>query len=191
MNRKFLIAVGLFSVVWTSGCAPTAEQQSAAARKKFEAAIDVQTKLPAKVELTGEPYIKGKLAVFNKGKIAFHKGQERERDANGKSFYVDSMYAHELEGIHAVSPEEIQTVALVDCDMLTKGVYKTTDGRDLPAKVEDCELTIIDRTREAVIFKRKFEKTPSPEQKIYGNSGAAYESAQQDIVQFLKNLPQK
>jgi len=45
-------------------------------------------------------------------------------------------------------------VALVNCQTSQKGVYKAADGKELPALVEDCEVTLIDRSKDSVIFKK-------------------------------------
>jgi hypothetical protein len=73
---------------------------------------------------------------------------------------------------------------------VNKGVYKTDDGRQYPAKTEDCELRIIDRSKQAVIPRKKFEKTPSAESKAYGNS-IQQQSSAVDILQYLKGLARK
>jgi hypothetical protein len=56
--------------------------------------------------------------------------------------------------------------------------------------VEDCELTIIDRSKQAVIFKKTFEATPSEQRMVIANS-VSKQSSQSDIAEFLKSLPKK
>ena len=76
------------------------------------------------------------------------------------------------------------------CLTTQKGVYKSDDGKEYAAMVEDCELTMIDRPKEAVIFKKQFETTPSDERRAIGNS-ISKQSSQTEIATFLKGLPKK
>ena len=177
-----LAAAALFMSAWLSGCGDSerykAEEQFGPINKKLMASVGDLTSVPAKTELTAEPYVKGKIAVFQ----AF--------GTKGKDTNYVTQIAHfrELEEFYATTPEEVGTVALLNCKTTQKGVYKTDDGKELPAQAEDCELTMIDRSKAAVIFRKMFEKTPSQESRAYGNT-VARESAQTDILQFLKGLP--
>lgn len=181
-----LATVGLFLSAWLSGCVSERykeEDKFAGIEKKLTASVNELTRVPPKVELASEPYIKGKIAVFQ----ALEKKYGNTKD---KSYFMPIYYFRGLEEIYAAEPEEVGTVALLDCQTLKKGVYKTEDGSEHPAEVEDCELTMIDRTKPAVVLKRKFEKTPSDERRVYGNS-VIRQSAMDDILQFLKGLPKR
>ena len=185
-KTKSLTIAGLFLSVWLLGCDSeryAAEEKFAAVQKKLMASVNDLTRLPPNVELDNEPYIKGKIAVF----------ETRENSGNNfkdKTYFMQIYYFREMEESYAAAPEEVGTVALLDCRMVKKGVYKTADGREYPAETIDCELTMIDRAKPAVIFKKKFEKTPSEESKAYGNS-MQQQGSGEDILQFLKGLPRK
>jgi hypothetical protein len=189
---KSSIAAVLFLPICFLACDSRydAEEKFAAMQKRLMTAVSDLTKIPAHTETASEPYINGKIAVFNKAKIAVMKGSAQKPDAEGKTYFMTPLYFREMEENYAASPEEVGTVAVVNCDALTKGVYKSEDGREFPAEVEDCELTMVDRSKQAVILKRKFEKAPSQERRAYGNS-VVRQSAQEDVLQFLKGLPRK
>lgn len=183
---KGLTTVVLFSSIWLAGCNTEhypGEEKFSGISKKMRASVDDLTRVPPNVELTGEPYIKGKIAVFQ----VLGKKADNPKD---KTYFLQNYYFREMGESYATAPEEVGTVALLDCKTLQKGAYKTSDGRERPAMIEDCELTMIDRSKPAVIFKKKFEKTPSEEATAYGNS-MALQSAQTDILQFLKGLPKR
>jgi hypothetical protein len=151
--------------------------------KKLMASANELTRIPTKLELSDQPTVAGKIAVF----------QSREKGAVGikpGEYFMDIYYFREMKDNYATTPEEVGTVALVQCKTLQKGVYKADDGREFPAMVEECDLTMIDRKKEAVIFKKMFEKKPQEDRKFVGNS-VLPQSAQTDIVEFLKSLPKK
>lgn len=180
-----LAAAAVFMSAWLSGCGDSeryrAEEKFGPINKKMMAAAGDLTSVPAKTELAAEPYVKGKIAVFQ---ARGSKGAA----AKDNTYFMEIYHFRELEEFYAASPEEVGTVALMHCKTTQKGVYKTDDGKEYPAEAEDCELTVVDRSKAAVVFKKMFEKTPSQERKAYGNS-MMRESAQTEVLQFLKGLP--
>jgi len=186
LTAIFLLSIGLVGCDVNFDKSINEQEKFAEVEKKLMAAVSDLTKIPTRVEVAAEPYIKGKIAVFqvleDKGKYV--------RVKKDKIYYMQSSYFRNLEEIYAAAPEEVGTVALVDCRTLQKGVYITEDGREMPAEVEDCELTLINRSISAVIFKKKFEKEPDDKQRVYANS-VGRQTPLQDISQFLKNLPRK
>ena len=180
-----LTAAALFVSACLSGCGDSeryaAEEKFGPINKKMMASVGDLTAVPAKTELVAEPYVKGKIAVFQ---AMGSKGSA----AKDNTYFSQIGYFRELEEFYATTPEEVGTVALMHCKTTQKGVYKTDDGKEFPAEAEDCELTMVDRSKAAVVFKRMFEKAPSRERKAYGNS-MTRESAQTEVLQFLKGLP--
>ena len=180
-----LAAAALFMSALLSGCGDSerykAEEQFAPINKKLMASVGELTSIPAKTELVAEPYVKGKIAVFQ---ARGSKGAA----ARDNTYFMQIAYFRELEEFYATTPEEVGTVALLHCKTTQKGVYKTDDGKEYPAEAEDCELTMIDRSKSAVVYRKMFEKAPSQERKAYGNS-MLRESAQTDVLKFLKSLP--
>ena len=186
MNDSIRLAAAVLLIsALLSGCGDSeryeAEARFSPAYKNLRAADKELTRVPEKTELSAQPYIKGKIAVFERSQL-------KSSSVGGGAYNMTIFYFRELGDAYATTPEEAGTVALVNCKMTQKGVYKTPDGKEYPADVEDCELTMIDRAKEAVIFKKMFEKTPSEDRKVYGNSMAP-QSAHPDIAQFLKGLP--
>ncbi len=179
-----IVAVKMF-ILCLTGCETTVEEKFAAAQKRLMPAADDLTRAEPMGEVAGDPYIKGKIAVFNRAEIA-----TKQSGADGKAFFMTPLYFRELEEIYAAEPNEVGTVAIVDCEKIEKGVYRSDDGREMPAEVEDCVLRLIDRTENVTIFERKFEKDPSDERYAYGNS-IVRQSSEEDIVQYLKGLPRK
>jgi len=180
-----LAAAALFMSAWLSGCGDSerysAEEKFGPINKKLMASAGDLTAVPAKTELAAEPYVKGKIAVFQ---ALGSKGSA----AKDNTYFTQLAHYRELSEFYAATPEEVGTVALLHCKTTQKGVYKTDDGKEFPAEAEDCELTMVDRSKAAVVYKKMFEKAPSQERKAYGNS-MVRESAQTDILQFLKGLP--
>jgi hypothetical protein len=177
------LAFLVFSFLLLSGCSTkTDEEKFQDVEKVLMASVSDLTRVPAKVELTADPYIQGKIAVFQalEKKAAYESGV----------YLMQPLYYREMQDNYATKPEEVGTVALVNCKTAQKGVYKGDDGQEYPAMVEECELTLIDRPKDAVVFKKSFETTPSEQKRTYGNS-VITQSSQSDIVEFLKSLPKR
>ena len=189
---KRLAMVPLLLSVLLLGCDSeryAAEEKFAAVQKKLMMSVNDLTKIPPQVELANEPYIKGNIAVFKQNGVSQVMGK-KGNNGTDNVYSMDNYYFHEMGESYAVAPEEVGTIALLDCRMVDKGVYRTNHGREYRAKTEDCELTMIDRAKAAVILRKKFEKTRSAESKAYGNSILQQISAA-DILQYLKGLPGK
>ncbi len=148
-------------------------------QKKLMAVPDL-TKIPASTQITNEPYLNGKIAVF----------QSLQKGDIPLTYFMQPSYYREMQDKYATTPEEVGTVALIDCKVLQKGVYKTEDGKEYPAMVEDCNLTLIDRSKQAVIFKKAFEKTPAQDRSTRGDF-VVTQTSQDEILAFLKGLPKK
>jgi len=171
-------------LVLFSACqsATSDEERYQTVEKKLMASVSDLTKIPTKVELTNQPYIKGKIAVFQalEKKAAYETGV----------YLMQPSYFREMKDNYATTPEEVGTVALVNCKTVQKGVYKSDNGREYPAMVEDCDLTMIDRSKAAVVFKKSFEKTPTEDRRVTGNF-VVTQSAQSDVLEFLNSLPRR
>lgn len=183
---KILTASVLFLAICFSGCrSQSPDEKFEGIKDKLMASASDLTKVPAQTELTDQPYIKGKIAVFQ----ALDAVQMGGTGVN-KVYVLQNLYYRDMPEIYAAAPEEVGTVALLNCQTVKKGVYKTNSGSEYPAEVEDCDLTLIDRSKPAVIYKKKFEKEPSDERRVTGNF-VGRQSSQEDVSQFLKTLPRK
>ena len=181
MRRSAFVLLSLL-VLFSACSAKSDEEKFQDAEKKLMASVHELTKVPSKLEPTSEPYIKGKIAVFQtlEKKAAYETGV----------YLMQPSYFREMKDVYATMPEEVGTVASVDCKTVQKGLYKSDDGREYPATVEDCNLTMIDRSKSAVIFKKNFAKTPTEDRRVTGNF-VVTQSAQSDVLEFLKGLPRK
>ena len=181
MHRHIMAALCLLALL--AGCATkTDEEKFQDAEKALMASVVELTKIPAKVALVSDPYVQGKIAVFQalEKKAAYEEGV----------YFMQPIYFRELQDNYATKPDEVGTVALVNCQTKQKGVYQGSDGKESAAMVEDCELTLIDRSQQAVVFKKSFEATPEDERIAIANS-VSTQSSQTEIAAFLKGLPKK
>ena len=160
---KSILAMGL---VVTSGCGSSSNrqvsQQSAPSPSATPRITDTRsllqikeaefTKLPARVQLTKEPYIKGKVAPYFQHVSVEDKGQ------NKKALWIfDTHSAYDRKYSLAQSPEEVGTVILNKCDEVSMGDYLKGFTEKIPAYGWKCEITIVDKTIPAVIYRQTFQ----------------------------------
>lgn len=189
MKSKGLVARGMSLLtlaallpLMISGCNTqerAREQERKEALGKLNQRVAELVKIPGKTQLAAEPYIKGKMVLISRG--------------SGRQ-YVDPASFNTFETIYARSPEEVQTVVIQDCEESRKGTYRTKENppRELPAFSTDCDVTIVDRTQDAVIFKKRFESKVDDSVSVTGTSNSVRAStAFNDITAFLSALPRK
>jgi hypothetical protein len=100
---------------------------------------------PQRVQLTDQPYVRGKLLILN-------------RRESSESFSLSdlSAYGNFME-IRAETPEEVGTVVLLHYKKQRAGTFVIEgQGRSVPGYVWVCDLTMIDRSIPAVIYRRTF-----------------------------------
>jgi len=136
-----------------------AREQKAAQKKKnselitnLEASADSWAKLAPKLQLVNDPYIKGKLVVVYRRADDINEIHENDVVGFGE--------------LQAQSPEEVQTVVQTDCFQVRRGSYVTQDQekKEIPAYISECEITLIDLSQPAIIFRKKFENTKLAEE---------------------------
>ena len=153
-------------------------------------------KLPARVQLTKEPYFKGKAAFYSYDVELKEPDHFWLLDNDLRGDF--SGYDLKIKDVTAQTPEEVETVVLRKCQQIRKGTYriysKTTDAtlNTVPAYIWRCELTIVDRTIPAVIHRKKFESTLEETGSATGreeefDAGIPYE----EIYDFLACLPRR
>jgi hypothetical protein len=162
---KSLLTVAL---VVTGGCGSSSNRQQAQqptpAPSATPKSVDPQdllryarekefTTLPAKVQLTKEPYIKGKVAPY------FQSVSLEKKAKNEKALWVFNTNAvYERKYSLAGSPEDVGTVILQRCEEISMGNYlKGFTEEKIPAYGWKCEITIVDRTIPAVIYRKTFQ----------------------------------
>jgi hypothetical protein len=152
----------------------------------FTAKKEEYTTLPKKVQLTTTPYIKGKL-------VNYIQWNEVERDKRVPPFwtFVDTSAFNTTLPL-AKTPEEVGTITLEKCDQHSDGFFTSGDNK-IPAYGWKCELTIIDKTISAVIYRKTFESRKLQNTESVRNNRGKVEAEKPSIEmsQFLDKLPQK
>ena len=103
---KNLMIVVLFLSIWLSGCnyeTYPGEIKFMEIEKKMMASVNDLTRVPPKVELANEPYIKGKIVVFE---VLYRKGDKFKEN----TYFMTNYYFREMEETYAAAPEEVGTV---------------------------------------------------------------------------------
>jgi hypothetical protein len=182
-NSKNLLLITIIFIIVVLGCSDKEGEQkrkeTKEAMEKLSAVAGDLAKLPPKEQLTNEPYIKGKVVMV--------------RQNEGGKPYVNNMDNGQFGETYARTPEEVQTVALVNCSKTQKGNYRTNENppRELPAFSTDCNLTLIDRTIPAVIFKKRFEAKLDEKAGVTAQTKEVNSYAEHEMSDFLKALPRK
>lgn len=184
-QRICLFLIGFCSVCFYSGCGSLnsherrpAEAEAKAEKERTERTarcnkekenlklVDSNTeqyaRLPKRTQLTGQPYINGKLVILElSDKYKFfvsYRGyclasEECQPDAGCSG-------DDKFEDIRARSVEEVQTVVLIACHKVKRGNYVQTSGskpgESIPGYDMACDLTLVDRAIPAVIQKKAF-----------------------------------
>jgi hypothetical protein len=146
------------------------------------------SKLPAKVQLTSQPYIKGKAVYYHRHTSLKDKSEKK------MIAWVYQERTPFLSGVTAEKPEEVETVVLEKCDEISLGSYALGAGgkEKIPAFGWKCEITIVDKTIPAVIYRKTFQNKLEEFKIISGSGKEDRESPpSNEIGEFLKNLPQK
>ena len=148
------------------------------------------SKLPAKVQLTSQPYIKGK-AVYYLQRITLKDKSEKKPTG-----WIYNEFPPFPLAIIAKTPEEVETVILEKCDEISLGSYARGNlggkAETIPAFGWKCEIAIVDKTIPAVVYRKTFQNKLE-ELKLISGSGKEDRAAPptNEIGEFLKSLPQK
>lgn len=184
-QRICLFLIGFCSVCFYSGCGslnshprmPTEAEAKAEKERTERTAIcnkekedlrlldskkEEYARLPKRTQLTGQPYIKGKMVILelsDKYKFFTSYGgyclasEECKPDAGCSG-------EDKFEDIRARSVDEVQTIALIACHRVKRGNYVPTSGskpgETIPGYDMACDLTLVDRAIPAVIQKKGF-----------------------------------
>jgi hypothetical protein len=143
-----------------------------------------------RVQLTAQPYIKGKIVYYFQHITLKDKS---EKKLTGWVYQKNTPFPL---AVIAKKPEEVETVILEKCDEISLGSYarSITGGKSetIPAFGWKCEITIVDKTIPAVIFRKTFQNKLE-EFKLVSTTGKEDRTAppSNEIGEFLKALPQK
>lgn len=184
LNLLIVLAVGIAFVL---GCGKTEADKKADAERqarpaKFMAALQDFSTKPTKAALVQQPYLNGKVAVLS-----------QTTGTNSPYAYSSSFWLPNLVNTANDNPEDVKTVVFRDCRESGKSVYKTTENppREVPATFYECDLTIVDRTIQSVIFVKKFPANLMEKISISETSKSVSIIPDREMSEFLKSLPQK
>ncbi len=136
-----------------------------AALDLLDSKADEYAKLPKKLQIIAQPYLKGKIFVVESREKYFHAydftstgcrfSKECRSDAGCSPTSVDK-----FQDVRARTIEEVQTVALISCRKVKRADYERMSGSKKDEKIPGydiaCELVLVDRTIPAVIHKKTF-----------------------------------
>ena len=138
------------------------EKQSLA---QLDANVDNLARLPSKTQLASEPYLNGKLFVVEtrdkQNYVSDTSGpgcrmsKDCSRDAGCSPTSFDK-----FTDVRARSVAEVGTVALIECRKIKSGQFVQTgssSGEKIPGYDLSCNLTLVDRSIPAVVYKKIFE----------------------------------
>ena len=155
--------------------------------------------IPKKVQLVNEPYLKGKVVMLKTRKSQPPQVVNPSPVQDKYSPPPPPSDADQLNPIMANSMEEIGTIVLIQdelyedgCSEVDKAIYESKDGKSFMGSAQVCELTIIDRSTDTVIFRKKFEgklKDRAVASKERGYVLAKVEP--KEIYDFLGTLPRR
>src|SRR6185503_4813220 len=115
------------------------------------------------------------------------------KDADQKEYTLDRSLLSEATTVIAESPEEVGTVVLVTTRRQKFATYTITGSDHIPAYILFADLTIVDRSIPAVIYKKTF-KGERPEEVV---DVSRYETEivgtdpTYKISEFLAKLPHR
>ncbi len=181
MKIRYTTAISMLSIAfagaWGLGCS-RGEEDWLDIKARLEPAIADLARMPAKTEIAAAPYIKGKLIVI---------------ESAGYGPMINDIYFDELRDVYARKSEEVGTVALINCTKEQNGVYtsKTDPSKEVAAFKSTCEMNLVDRSQQAVVFKKTFSAPVKEEARGQGNYVFAGAETQFEIRSFLKQLPRK
>ena len=117
---------------------PDPYQVDSEIRTKFEPHEAEFTKLPAKSQISKQPYLKGKIVLYLN---LVNYGDKDTVWSLENSFASPNSSEAKLQPIMAKTPEEVETIVLRTCKQLKKGNY-LAGGRTLPGYfLEDARLS--------------------------------------------------
>jgi len=149
-------------------------------QRRLQDNVAEYARLPGSSQMTGQPYINGKAVALSK-------------DADQKEYTLDRSLLSEATTVIAESPEEVGTVVLVTTRRQRFATYTITGSDHIPAYILFADLTIVDRSIPAVIYKKTF-KGERPEEVV---DVSRYETEivgtdpTYKISEFLAKLPHR
>jgi hypothetical protein len=170
---------------------------------------DEYSRLPAKTQLAKEPYLKNKLVILEqRTSTETLEGKKLEASDRRERFWImydldrgigDTSYPKvKTKKLSALTPDDVGTVVLLKFRADKIGTYSSMgEGKEkrdpVPAFQWSCDLTLVDRSIPAVIYKKSF-KGKEPDMVTMVSRNTTYVDGNKpfkEIDEFLSNLPQK
>ena len=139
--------------------------QEKQALTQLDADVDNLARLPAKTQLASEPYLRGKLFIVEtrdkQNYVSDTSGpgcrmsKDCSRDAGCSPTSFDK-----FTDVRARSVAEVGTIALIECRKIKSGQFVQTgssSGEKIPGYDLSCNMTLVDRSIPAVVYKKMFE----------------------------------
>lgn len=169
------------------------DERIRARRQAFADRKEELTKPPAKGQLTKEPYIKGKAAFYH-----YDVSPEEPKADGVLDNYLEGQrtfgikYEKAILEANAKTPEEVETVVLQKCQPERSSLWNYgNSNRRLPLYLWNCELTIVDRTIPAVIYRKKFEGGLPTGPTVKEDKVISDSLPRKEMYAFLAGLPHK
>lgn len=173
----------------------TEEKQKMAGFDALESKRAEYTTIPAKEQLSKEPYLKKKLLVFGYDPAESDKKYSWRRNYFGTDQFggtLSSKDSADLEFKFAKNPDELGTIALIpECKSVSAGKY-SGGGSSVSASKEQCEVILIAPELSAVVYRRVFEAEMDPSKTIGGGQTSVTSRVDgKKIIAFLDSLKPK
>ena len=98
---------------------------------------------------------------------------------------IDEIYFRLPEEIRSVSPDDVGTILWLQCGKQDVGRYEG----GAPARVQTCEVTLIDKATFSVVAQRDFRGSEPPEKISSKSSEGVGAAPTAEILSYLKGLP--
>lgn len=137
--------------------------QEKQALTKLDAKVDDFARPPAKTKLVTSPYLKGKLFIIetrDKQNYVYDSSGTGCRMSKDCSADAGCKGIDKFSEVRARRVEEVGTIALIECRKIKKGRFVPTgsnSGEKIPGYDLSCNVTLVDRSLPAVVYKRKFD----------------------------------
>ena len=139
--------------------------QEKQALAELDAKVDDFARLPSRVQLAAQPYLKGKLFVVeirDKSNYVYDfsgTGCRMSEDCRKDAGCTGTSY-DKFSDVRARSIADVGTTAVIDCRKIKHGEFVqsgSSSGEKIPGYDLSCNLTLVDRSIPAVVFKKTFD----------------------------------
>jgi len=177
-------------------------KQEKEAFTKLDAKVDDFARLPTKTQLVSVPYLKGKLFIVeirDKRNFVYDFSDTGCRMSKDCSVDAGCKGVDKFTDVRARNVDEVGTVAVIECQKIKKGTYVPTgsnSGEKIPGYDLSCNVTVVDRSIPAVIYKKKFDSEllmveGSTSVSLSGPKELVARTPTREMDDFLLRLPRR